>query len=272
VLGNGERVSIAMEPSPVSGGHRFVSIDAGWYHNCSLKSDGTVYCWGDNGGGKLGTTTVGTECEAAGYDCHEEPVAAAEGFVFISLSVGGNHACGVSADSVAYCWGSNSDAQLGIGSSGGFTAEPTPVAGGHRFSAVSAGYYQTCGITVQGDTYCWGATHEGERLEPTSVAGPLEFNALSAGAGFACATVLDGTGYCWGANHLGQLGDGSTDHALEPVPVSGGHLWTTIDAGSNHVCGITAEMAAYCWGAGRLGELGRGVRLGSSVPVPVVAP
>jgi alpha-tubulin suppressor-like RCC1 family protein len=33
-------------PKAVVGGHIFKSIEAGHYHVCGLKSDGTVVCWG----------------------------------------------------------------------------------------------------------------------------------------------------------------------------------------------------------------------------------
>lgn len=50
--GNGESSSV---PVPVTGGHTFLSISAGWRHTCASTSENKIYCWGNNEYGQLGT-------------------------------------------------------------------------------------------------------------------------------------------------------------------------------------------------------------------------
>ncbi len=143
---------------------------------CGLGArTGTVYCWGGNGSGQLGVGSVGLNAFTPA------PIAAPGGVSFSTVSAGGFHACAVATTGSVYCWGSNSNGQLGDGTA---IDSPTPVevyAPGVSFSAVSAGRFHTCAVT----------------------SGPTP-----------------NTAYCWGANSSGQLGDGTTIDQLTPIAVS----------------------------------------------------
>ena len=56
----------------------------------------------------------------------------------------------------AYCWGMNFSGQVGDGSQV-HRQMPELVRGGLSFTTLTAGEAHTCGITVAGDTWCWGA-------------------------------------------------------------------------------------------------------------------
>jgi alpha-tubulin suppressor-like RCC1 family protein len=77
-----------------------------------------VYCWGNNIAGQLGDGT--TTFRAV-------PVAVIEGHRFTQVSGGGLHTCGVS-DQAAWRWGTNQFGTPGLGSSGGRSTVPQPVA------------------------------------------------------------------------------------------------------------------------------------------------
>jgi hypothetical protein len=96
----------------------------------------------------------------------------------VSLAAGGEHTCGLTATGAAYCWGSNSNGQLGTGTIGGTFVPAGPVSGGLTFVSLSAGGSYTCGVTPSGAIYCWGANASGQlgdgtqtdRATPTRVA------------------------------------------------------------------------------------------------------
>jgi alpha-tubulin suppressor-like RCC1 family protein len=85
------------------------------------------------------------------------------GHLFSEVSTGGVHTCGVTTTSVAYCWGSDGNFQLGDGDvSQVDRTTPNPVAGGHAFRAITAGTFHTCAITTTDRAYCWGNNFEGQ--------------------------------------------------------------------------------------------------------------
>ena len=64
---------------------------------------------------------------------------------FSLVSAGGAHACGITRNGQAHCWGSNQFGQLGVGASVAEALAPTDVVGGITFASVSAGGAHTCG-------------------------------------------------------------------------------------------------------------------------------
>jgi len=81
---------------------------------------------------------------------------AATPLVFIQISAGGAHSCGITSDNKAYCWGANGSGQLGTGSRDENDHDrPLRVSGGLSFRQVKAGLGFTCGVTLSDRAYCW---------------------------------------------------------------------------------------------------------------------
>ncbi len=260
----------------------FASMSVGGSFTCGVAVGGAGYCWGDNSFGQLGSLDSTGPSSA--------PRQITGGLAFEGLGAGGDHACGLTASHVLYCWGLNNGGQLGLGTSGPETCilgyyssascstKPAAVVGGVAFTLVSAGYDYTCGIMTVGAAYCWGNNVGGQlgdgttisRPSPVPVAGGLTFATLTAGAGHTCGITIAAATYCWGANDNGQLGDGTTTVQTSPVPVQGGLTFASVSAGNDHTCGITTEGATYCWGSNAVGQLGDGTTTSSTGPVPVL--
>ena len=228
-------------PVKVSGTLRFKpeTLAAGG-STCAITTSGTPYCWGAinmwdrrsdmpftepvavDGSG----STITGQTSSFQYPAIAGPL--------VKLTVGAYHACGLTAAGKAYCWGDNSNGQIG----NGVVGNPPPV-------------------------YTYTA--------PIAVAGGLSFSAIDAGVAHTCATTSAGAVYCWGANGYGQLGDGTTTPRPSPVQVvtTGSTVsgmvavptvgtFSSVQAYGNHTCAITSSGANYCWGSNRYGQLGIG--------------
>ncbi|HSU95987.1 MAG TPA: Ig-like domain-containing protein [Gemmatimonadaceae bacterium] len=251
-----------------------VQISAGHAHACGVDPSGAAYCWGKDATFQLG----GGGGKHAVNSSTPIPVWLGSTVHFTSISAGGNHTCALSDAGTAYCWGLNTDGQLGRGTVGDSSDVPAPVSGSQTFIQVSAGFRHTCGLTQSQQIYCWGANDSlqagqsaGQRiLTPTLVAGS-GYSALAVGAAHNCA-LISGTAYCWGKNDYGQLGRGfgttnSPSASAVPTAVAQGSLvFSNISAGRRTSCAIAAD-GLYCWGSAVMGALGDNLQA-LSVPFP----
>jgi alpha-tubulin suppressor-like RCC1 family protein len=86
------------------------AVSAGYYHTCAVKTDGSLWCWGDNDYGQLGNGTSGV------FPSIFTPVQIMSSGVK-AVSLGGLHTCAIKQDGSLWCWGGNDYGQLGKGSS-----------------------------------------------------------------------------------------------------------------------------------------------------------
>jgi alpha-tubulin suppressor-like RCC1 family protein len=285
-------------PVPTALAPQAVALGAGHRFHCALADDGSAWCWGRNGDGngyvgQLGTGAAngpewcvqdnnGNPLSGTRAPCSTRPVrVAAGGMEFVALTTGALHACALTAEGVAYCWGSNGGGQLGDGTVVD-RASPTPVAGEVVFAALAAGGASTCGLSSSGEAYCWGSNLFGQlgdggttlSLTPVPVAGDRLFVAIAAGGSHMCG--MDGVGavFCWGDNSAGQLGSANSETCTitwssypypqvyhvpcsrTPSRVGSDLLSAAVDAGGMHTCAIQADGTAHCWGANDAGQLG----------------
>jgi alpha-tubulin suppressor-like RCC1 family protein len=193
-----------------------------------------------------------------------------------ALAVGERHACVLTEQGEAFCWGGGESGQLGNGLLT-ISEVPVRVAGDHRFVAIHAGGVQTCALTNDGDAYCWGSNRSGQlgtglstsESRPTPVAGGLKFTSLSVG-GFAhaCGRTTDGLLYCWGSDQFGQLGFTPTETCTvgtgeiacsrTPQQVALGGAASGVSAGFVHTCALRTDAAALCWGDNTASQMGTG--------------
>ena len=232
-LGN-DTLSISEQPQYVvgtngSGTLGYVQqISTGDDHTCALLNNGSVFCWGDGGSGRLG---------GGDYSDYQTPkqVKDVGGTAFLTgiaqISAGGEHTCALRKNGRVVCWGDGFVGQLGNGSKP--VRQKTPV----------------------------------KVLEPAGTSGELKnISQISLGGEHTCALKNDGRVLCWGKGADGQLGVGSTGSPSRPVMVvatdqsSGGTPLTNItqlSAGDKHTCALDSSNQVYCWGKGASKRLGQ---------------
>ncbi len=228
------------------------------------SSDGNIAAVDPNTGlvtsGAAGTATITAFSEGRQGIA---TVRVSRGLILTQVTGGLQHSCGVTEALLIFCWGRNSDGQLGDSST---VARLFPVRtrGIASFASVAAGQLHTCALTTGGQAFCWGFNPDGRlgvgdstrRVIPDAVVGGIAFTQLSAGGAHTCGLTATGVAYCWGLNGDGQLGNNSTNRQLSPALVAGGHVFSTISAGAIHTCALDATGAAWCWGNNQNGQVG----------------
>ena len=103
-------------PVPVAGLTHATDVTVGTAHACARRDDGSVWCWGANGGGQLGDASV---------IARSTPVQVRALTDAVEVAAGGAHTCARTAGQTLRCWGSNGGGQLGDGTTTArFTASP----------------------------------------------------------------------------------------------------------------------------------------------------
>jgi alpha-tubulin suppressor-like RCC1 family protein len=104
----------AAGPVPLPPGRTAIAIAAGTQHTCAILDDSSVRCWGDGTFGKLGYGSTDGVGGGIGQSIIQAgPVPLPAGRRAVSITVGDSHSCAVLDDGALWCWGRNSNRQLG---------------------------------------------------------------------------------------------------------------------------------------------------------------
>ena len=234
------------------------TVSSGYSYTCAILQKKTLYCWRSSeyspsvygkysfDEGTAGMTNIG------------------DSSLWVDVSTGGRHTCGINVDGSILCWGDNTYGQIGNGSTAQVKS-PVMVGGNSTWSDVSAGGFHTCGIKNDGSLWCWGSNGNGQlgdgtsidRATPVQAGNETDWASVQCGSGHTCGTKSDGSLRCWGGNHYGQIGDGTTDDRSAPTKVSGGE-WASVTVGDDHTCAADKWGNIWCWGDNRNGQVGDG--------------
>jgi alpha-tubulin suppressor-like RCC1 family protein len=265
------------------------AIAAGTAHSLALRSDGTVWSWGDGGHGQLGVNSDND---------HHYPVEVhgADNAGVLSditaVAAGADFSVAVGSDGTVWAWGDNHYGQLGVHSDTehhypvevhgpgnvGFLSGITAVAAGEDFSLA---------LKSDGTVWAWGHNNPYElgngsltdsdtpvQVEGSNGAGFLtDIVSIAAGHQFSLAIRRDGTVWAWGDNRYGELGVNNTGGHDYPVQVHGpdnvGVLSgiTSVSGGEDHSLAVKDDGTVYAWGRNNHGQLG--VHSDNNHPYPV---
>jgi alpha-tubulin suppressor-like RCC1 family protein len=245
-------------------------VAAGYFTSAALLSDGTVWAWGSNFTGVLGT---GTSC-----DCLVSTPQRVPGlFAITQIALGATDAYALRSDGTVWAWGYNQYGQLGNGTTAD-SYTPQQVPGLTGITQVSAGIGYVLARRSDGTVWAWGDNSSGflgdgttaRHYAPEQVPGLTGITQVTANyASFAVRS--DGTLLSWGANPSGVLGNGTSGgFTVTPAPVPG--LTGVTQVASDD--GFTLALAGsggqvWAWGWNDCGQLGDGTTVGKLSPEPL---
>ncbi len=251
------------------------NLAAGDGHTVALKSDGTVWAWGDNRKGQLGdgtTTNRATPVQVHGLNG------------VTAVAAGYWHSVALKGDGTVWAWGLNDAGQLGDGTAID-RISPVQVPGLRGIIALDAGGWHTVVLKGDGTIWAWGNNYHGQLGDGTTTdrAIPIQVRnlnavvAIAAGFGHSVALKSDGTVWAWGDNIFGELGDGTVGQVggpsadrTTPVQTRGMSGGVALDAGYSHTVALKGDGTAWAWGDNYHGQLGDGTSLNKRItPVQV---
>ena len=244
----------------------------GWVrvgYTCIINSTKSLHCWGQNSNGQLGlgnTTDQSSPVAVAFPNAGTvEKVADSGGFT--------HHNCAIMTNGSLYCWGMNSNGELGINST---TDQNTPqlvnLGSGVKAVDVSVGAAFTCAVTDAGALMCWGSnvygslgignTSSANYPTPQTVNLPTNRKAVDVGRlgrHFGYALLDNGDVVAWGRNHVGYLGTGNHTTMYSPIVVSldSQRQVVSMSGGKHHGCIGYDNGSVVCAGRDNVGQQGR---------------
>ncbi|MFH2006852.1 MAG: hypothetical protein ABI333_09740 [bacterium] len=270
-LGNGS-TSASAQPVEVALPAGAAMVSAGYAHTCAVLVDGSAWCWGANGSGQLGIgNAVGPEeCGPLPEDvCGTTPQAVEELADLSVISAGGSaegsHTCARLEDRSTWCWGDNSERQLGDSTLISHNA-PVELTDLINVTSLAAGERHSCARLGDGSAFCWGRSFG----DPFWISTLDSVDSVCAGGDFSCGVAGDRTAWCWGSNGEGQLGDGTNLDRVVPVQVVGLLVVARLAAGGRHACAVTDAGQLWCWGSNSDGQVGGTSLLSTNLPTRVM--
>jgi alpha-tubulin suppressor-like RCC1 family protein len=161
-----------------------------------VTNAGTVWCWGNNSYGQLGTGNT---------EPRSTPVQVPGVNNVVRVTGAGTHSCALQANGQLLCWGVNS--------SGAF-ADPL-----YRDTvAFATSIYESCAVQRDGRTLCWKGLGDNHSSDKSLDGVGWATVGLSGDDIWGCSATTQGAVACWGYNGSGQLGNGTTDSRATTPP------------------------------------------------------
>ena len=245
----------------------WTSVSSTWTHVCATRSDGSLWCFGDDSTAQLGFELT------SGQAMVTDPTQVIGGDnPWISVATGNQHTCAIDTQHALWCMGSDGLGELGDGG----TSRHTPTAIPGTWANASAGTQGTCAVDMAGNLACTGVGTNGQIGDGNTInrksmvsLGP-GWLTVSTGREDRCALASDGTMACWGANTYTEIAaDGTELDVPTPIAIPDGLGNTTIAiASGNQSCAIENDTSLFCWGDNAAGEIGIGDTTDQLVDTP----
>lgn len=225
-------MDMGYQKSPVKIMTDVVSVSCSGGSTAAIKKDGSLWMWGFNTYGGLGTGEHGDTAYKL------SPVKIMDDVVAVSCA--NNHTAAIKTDGSLWLFGNNQYAAIGNGYTGNATREETG-ANGYTYPI------QTIPQKIMDDVV-----------------------EVSCGDDFTAAIKSDGTLWTWGWNKYGQLGNGGVGDSVtisrrivesgnvQTVPAKIMDNVVSVSCGRTHAAAIQADGSLWVWGQNDGGCLGFG--------------
>jgi alpha-tubulin suppressor-like RCC1 family protein len=267
-LGLNNVICYSTPQQEVCGGTTWCTLSSASYSTMAIKTDGTLWSWGSNGYGRLGTNNAINYSTPTQEHCG--------GTTWCMVSGGSAHTLAIKTDGTLWGWGSNTFGQLGTNNQTSYSTPTQEVCGGTNWCMVSVGCLHNSVIKTDGTLWSWGRNLCGglglnnitDYSTPQQEAcGGTNWCMVSAGESNTSSIKTDGTLWSWGLNDSGQLGTNNTTiYSTPQQEVCGGTNWCASSFGFGFMFAIKTDGTLWSWGCNYQGRLGLNNAINYSAP------
>ena len=270
--------TITNKSSPIqtiSGGTNWTLISTTNGTTChAIKSDGTLWGWGDGRVGGMGNNT------AIKYS---SPVQTVSGGTNWRQVESFSSQAAIKTDGTLWCWGYGLPGTVG---DSGVTNRSSPVQTTYatnnwkQVSVTGGGGGNVLAVKTDGTLWAWGYNSYGNlglgdiavRNSPTQIGANTNWRKASIGFSIGSGIKTDGTLWIWGHNDYGQLAQGTTtNNRSSPIQVGTNVNWKEVSAGNKDCFAIKTDGTLWAWGRNTDGQLGTNDTTHRSSPVQTVS-
>jgi len=267
-LGDYTTVSRSSPGTTAGGGTNWCQVSAGSLHTAATKTDGTLWTWGLNTDGILGSGDI--------INRSSPGTTAGGGIDWCQVSSGCRHTAAIKTDGTLWTWGDAANGRLGDGTNSDRSSPGTTAGGGTDWCQVNAGTASTAAVKTDGTLWTWGNNTSGrlgdgttvDKTSPvTTAGGGTDWCNVSTGYASPVAIKTDGTIWTWGRNLCGSLGDNSIlDRSSPGTTAGGGTTWCQVSSGCPHLAALKTDGTLWTWGRNLSGTLGDNSAIDRSSP------
>lgn len=192
--------------------------------NIALKTNGTLWGWGVNGGAVCLGLGPGTSTIAY----YTSPIQIGTDTDWSNMASGFQHTLALKTNGTLYVFGGGSNGSGGNGLTDMNFLNPTQIGSDTNWTQVSAGANTSYAIKTDGTLWAWGQNDYGQLGDgttdnkgyPTQIGTDTNWASVQAGYQHCVALKTDGSLWAWGDNSLSQLGIGTSSSSSVPVQIT----------------------------------------------------
>jgi alpha-tubulin suppressor-like RCC1 family protein len=246
----------------------FKTISAGSTHTLAIKTNGSLWAWGNNVSGQLGD---GSNVDKI------MPILVDSASNWVSISAGASHSIAIKTDGTLWAWGANWNGQIGDGTNTN-RSSPVQIGTATNWASVSAGVLYTIAKKTDGSLWAWGKNEFAQlgdgtitnRNIPVQIGAATNWASFKASVSHTIAIKTDGSLWAWGTNfYYGLLGDGTTITRNSPIQIGTASNWASFSSGYYHTIAIKTDGSLWSWGENNYGQLGDGTNSNKNTPTQI---